>query len=545
MAIVLKRYGRVLAGIFMILSLLVGLFPREASAHAALINTEPAPNSRMEQGPEQIRLTFNEALEESVFYIHVLDQSGNKITDEEASMTQDRSAIVLKLPKLGEGLYLVSYHVISGDGHPVGGSYPITVGDPPASGDSAAGEAPHEHGIGSSGVDGLLQFIARGFWYAAMLSLTGWLFWRRTASIRKLPEAVSSKWTRMLQLFYLITLLFVVATHLESLLGGGGLSQLGNLLTRTGIGISWLVSLALSLLGFMLLTRRAWLDYAWAAALLLTKSLSGHAVTFSPEWASVLSDAVHLAASALWVGGLIAAWVLYTKKRDEFTGFLKAFSKAALGSIVVLAVSGSVLVLLFLPDLTYIFDTQWGILLLIKLGLVLVVAGTGALLRYYMKKNNEQAVRSLYKVDFSAMLLILLAVGFLTYLSPAPPNQPLNWHEMGKTAHMTAVVTPNAPGTNSFAVTVWLPENTGAPKHVQMNVQYQPAAGDDSALAPIQIPLELQSGSKNEMKIADFTAYSYTAQGPFLPLPGNCVLEVRIMDSNDDETVFKKEMKLY
>ncbi|MEC0248252.1 copper resistance protein CopC [Paenibacillus chitinolyticus] len=534
-------------GLLCLLVILGGLFPREAFAHAILTGTDPAPNSTLAQAPEQIKLTFNEPLEEGVYYIRVLDQSGAKVTDNAATMTKDRTGIVLQLPKLDDGLYVVSYHVISGDGHPVGGSYPLTVGNaaPAAQNGNAGGtSASHNHNLGSTGVDGLIQYTARGLWYAAMLALTGWLLWRRSESGRKLPQEVSAKWTLNLQRFYLVALLFVILTHVEALLGDGGLSQLGSLLTGTGIGISWLAALGLSLAGFVLLGRAAWLDYAWAAALLAVKSLSGHAVTFPPVSASVAADFIHLVAAAVWVGGLTAAAAVYRNRREEFTSFLGRFSGAALGSIIALTVSGVVLTLLFLPSLDRIIYTQWGILLLVKVGVVVLVVGTAAFLRHTMKNRRDKATAKLYKTDFSLMLVILAVVGVLTYLSPAPPNEPLNWHEMGKSVHMTTEVSPKAPGTNTFKVTVWVLDTMGPPKHVQMNAQYEPKEEEEATLAPIQIPLELQE-NQEENWLEGYNMYTYYTQGPYLPLPGKCTLEVRIMDSNDDEAVYKKEFRLY
>ncbi|MFD7524274.1 copper resistance CopC/CopD family protein [Paenibacillus chitinolyticus] len=544
------RRAFIAAGLLCLLVILGGLFPREAFAHAILTGTDPAPNSTLAQAPEQIKLTFNEPLEEGVYYIRVLDQSGAKVTDNAAVMTKDRTGIVLQLPKLDDGLYVVSYHVISGDGHPVGGSYPLTIGKAaPAAGSDVTGvtggaSAGHNHNLGSSGVDGLIQYVARGLWYAAMLALAGWLLWRRSTSGRGLPQEVSARWTLNLQRFYLVALLFVILTHVEALLGDGGLSQLGSLLTGTGIGISWLVSLGLSLAGFVLLGRAAWLDYAWAVALLAVKALSGHAVTFPPVSASVAADFIHLAAAAVWVGGLTAAAAVYRNRREEFTSFLGRFSGAALGSIIALTVSGVVLTLLFLPSLDMIIYTQWGILMLIKVGVVVLVVGTAAFLRYTMKNKRDKATAKLYKVDFSLMLIILAVVGVLTYLSPAPPNEPLNWHEMGKTVHMTAEVSPKAPGTNTFKVTVWVLDTMGPPKHVQMNAQYEPKEEEEATLAPIQIPLELQE-NQEENWLEGYNMYTYYTQGPYLPLPGKCTLEVRIMDSNDDEAVYKKEFRLY
>lgn len=197
--------------------------------------------------------------------------------------------------------------------------------------------------------------------------------------------------------------------------------------------------------------------------------------------------------------------------------------------------------MIFLPDIAYIVETQWGILLLAKSALVLLVVCTAALLRWVFRKRGEAKVGVLLKIDVVLALLIVLIVGVFTYLTPLPANEPLNWHVMGEKIHMTAQITPNAPGVNDFTVKVWLPESLGKPK--QMILKLHDANAKD--IAPIEVPLQYTEDVSVEDSFGDLKKHTYKAKGAYLPYPGYWDIEVRVMDSNDDETVYDKQIRLY
>jgi copper transport protein len=525
-----------------------GLFTPKVSAHASLIQVNPPANSHLKESPSLISFTFNERLDEGLFYIKLFDQKGSEVTKQKAAMNADHTGTELQIPKLPDGIYVISYHVISADGHPIGGSYPMTIGNPPLSDASPNHSAPsvHSHGdLSSANATIVVQYVSRGFWYFSFLALAGWILWLRLpGSGGAAGRQALASWTRNLQRVHFIALLIFIFTHMEDLLGHEGAvggSQIAQLFTSTGVGLSWTGLLVLSLAGFALLQRWLWADILWVIALLAVKSGTGHAVAFPPQSVTVALDFIHLAAAALWVGGLVLLAVHLLQKKEEGVGvFLQAFSKMALISIVVLTLTGSATILLFLPKPQYLFYTLWGKLMLVKIGLVVLVIITGIFLRRAMKIKREQQFQRLFKLDFSLMLIIIVIVGFITYLAPIPDNEPLNWHVMGETVHMSAEITPNVQGINSFTVKVWMPEKTGKPKQVQMILHYE----NDKKIAPIEVPLAPYSDQTVEESFG-FVKTSYKAEGAYLPFKGAWSLEVRVMDPEDNEKVYSKEFMVY
>lgn len=536
--------------LIVLLTLWSGLLPAErAFAHASLIRAVPEPNGRVAEPPGSIVLSFNERLERELYYIKIFDEIGRPAAKEEASLSADQRELALALPELSDGLYTVTYHVISADGHPIRGTYVLVVGDQPGRGDPAARESSlHEgHAIGADmSAETMLQFLSRMLYYVSLVSVLGWVIWGAfLRAARGDPAERHRRWSVSFQRAHLLLLAVMIGTHYRELLGDLGWERLPALFTGTRIGLYWLISLALSFLGFVLLHRRAWLDLAWAAGLTAAKSASGHAVAIAPALLGAGLDAVHLAAAAVWAGGL---WqlVLYWKQEKAFAErLLPRFSTVALASLALLAVTGAAGTLLILPSPRYLLYSQWGIVLLVKLGLVLLVTAAAGFIRAAMRRKREDRLRRWLKADFGLMAAVALTVGMLTYVSPVPPNEPLYWHEMGETIHMTTKISPNVPGVdNSFSVQVWLADSKAPPKQVILKL----TALERPELAPIEVPLQPDATAEADSYFVgadQMSQYTYRHTGPLLPYPGEWTVEVRVMDRMDDETVYRREIRLY
>ncbi|WJH35010.1 copper resistance protein CopC [Paenibacillus sp. CC-CFT747] len=128
-----RKFGirsRILGLVVLLLSITLGAFASGVSAHAGLTKAVPEADSQMEESPPRVELTFNERIEEKLFTLKVIDEIGRSVTPNKPVINSTHTSLTLDLPQLHKGIYVVSYHVISADGHPVDGSYVITVGPP-------------------------------------------------------------------------------------------------------------------------------------------------------------------------------------------------------------------------------------------------------------------------------------------------------------------------------------------------------------------------------------------------------------------------------
>lgn len=120
-----KRIALSLLAIF-----LGGFFTIAASpsafAHAALTSVNPEPGSTMTAAPKNVVFTFNENLKEPGFA--AVSHDGRQLEDWTSEVQGQRLIVV---PPEGEtfdsGDYLVSFRVVSADGHPIKGSTDFVV----------------------------------------------------------------------------------------------------------------------------------------------------------------------------------------------------------------------------------------------------------------------------------------------------------------------------------------------------------------------------------------------------------------------------------
>lgn len=114
------------AALLSLLLLVLGSAP--ASAHAALVSTNPEDGSSLGTAPSTITLTFNENIRTPA-YVAVTAPDGTqvrtpRVTAVDATVTADVSDVDKR------GRYSASYRVVSADGHPVEGTvhYTVTTG---------------------------------------------------------------------------------------------------------------------------------------------------------------------------------------------------------------------------------------------------------------------------------------------------------------------------------------------------------------------------------------------------------------------------------
>src|SRR5580704_11153153 len=118
---------RLLAGAALLL--LTMCFASEAAAHASLASAEPRDGSVLTEAPKAVELRFNESVTAGA--VSLIGPDGKVRTD--AIVHARDEAITITPPNdLPNGTSIVSYRVISQDGHPVAGSVTFSIGAPTA-----------------------------------------------------------------------------------------------------------------------------------------------------------------------------------------------------------------------------------------------------------------------------------------------------------------------------------------------------------------------------------------------------------------------------
>jgi copper transport protein len=174
------------------LGLLVGT--GSASAHAALIATEPGQGTVVTTVPATVSLTFSEPVVVAPGGIQVFGPSGAEVGDGHATHLGSARTVGVRLAhQLHQGTYTVSWRVISADSHPVVGAFTFSVGHPT---EALPGRAPPAAQPPGNASVGAIYAVIRAAAFASYALLIGsiafvLLCW---------PGAISNRDTRRVML---------------------------------------------------------------------------------------------------------------------------------------------------------------------------------------------------------------------------------------------------------------------------------------------------------------------------------------------------------
>lgn len=361
-----------------------------AAAHAQLTATVPADGEVLPAPPPSVELRFNEPVRVPDGAVRVYDTDGAQLS---GGGDDDPRAEVVALDVVGleHGTYVVTYRVASADGHPIKGAFVFSVGrEGRASDDLVAalldGGADRPFAIGAAVVRWVLMagvLVAAGVAGAAV-----WVRAAAGAGIVRLrrPLRVAAGTTIVATLLgVLLQAALVEGSGLRALVDVGGIADtLGSpygwsALLRTAGAVLVLVRVAeLTDPG-----RRAdVVGLVGAVAVAASLLLDGHTLTTQPAWLVVGADAVHVAAGATWMGGLVALAVLVRARRREDdpvgAGRLVArFSVLATAAVVGVTVGGTALAWVEVRALHALTSTPYGWTLVAKLVVVAPLLALG------------------------------------------------------------------------------------------------------------------------------------------------------------------------
>ncbi|MCQ4042969.1 FixH family protein [Streptantibioticus rubrisoli] len=391
-------------------ALLAGAAP--ASAHAALLRTDPGQGAVVFTAPSKVLLTFSEGVLLSADSVRVLDPSGKQVQQgaaQHAGGATDTATVRLR-PDLGNGTYTVAWKAVSADTHPVAGAWTFSVGAP-----SKTSAAVPEQDAGG-GTAGVLYGIGRYLAYGGFALLVGScaflsVCWPRGARLRVMRRLAVGGWAAMAAATLALLLLrgpYVNGTGL------GGVFDLGAVrsVIDTKPGAALLCRLLLlaaaavylSVLFGAEFTRGAWAGRrnlaiglalggaVIAVGLAATWSLAEHASVGIQPGVAVPLDVLHLLAMAVWLGGLAALLTALYRTAGIEREAVRRFSRTAFGCVCVLAATGIYQSWRQVGSWHALATTSYGRLLIAKVALVAVVLGAAYVSRRWTGRLADQDV---------------------------------------------------------------------------------------------------------------------------------------------------------
>jgi putative copper export protein len=154
---------------------------------------------------------------------------------------------------------------------------------------------------------------------------------------------------------------------------------------------------------------------------LSTFSLLSHATVMDGTLA-FFADLVHFACASLWVGAVLFSVSSKVWKQPNFEMVIKRVSTLALVCVTLLVATGIYTSLIHINTFALLFGTEYGRVLLVKVGIFSLILLLAALNRWYFMPQllaRQAAFQKVLLVEVVLLLVVLVVTGLLT-VSPLP-----------------------------------------------------------------------------------------------------------------------------
>lgn len=463
---------RALALLCLVAALVVG---GRAEAHAQLVASAPDDGAVVAVAPAAVTLDFSEPVRPLVVRWF---PPGGAVPQPVVPAAEGMRLVVPMPADAAQGTWLLSWRVVSEDGHPVGGSRVLSIGAP-----SAVAEAP---GAGTARA----AAAGRGLLTLALVFGVGGVVFLRLVDRGAPPPPGAVRVTR--GALWAVPAVAVLATGLHGLdlLGLPGGALFGPAPWAAALRSPFAATVAMAVLAALvaLRGRGGWAaGVAWALAA-LSFALFGHAATAAPRWLTAPCVALHAAAFIFWIGALPGLAGRAAGRDGSLLPTLRRFSALAVPLVALLAASGTVLAVVQVRHPAALVDTAYGRLLLVKLvvvGLLLALAALNRLRLTPAVARGEAAApdrlrRSVLAEIAVGVVVLALASGFrLTPPPRAMVAMPVGAHVHLHGPALMADVTllPGGPGPNRVEIVLASPSGEAVdPVEVRVSLS-DPARG--------------------------------------------------------------------
>jgi len=462
-----------------------------AAAHAVLQSSTPSDGQQLDGPPHEVRLEFSEPVTPARAGLRIHDASGAQVPL--GAVRDDNPVEVVRVPideRLDDGSYIVTWRVVSADGHPVAGALVFAVGDPDAVDASLVRQL---FAGGDDPLVGAAVVLLRWAGYLALLVAAGgvaFMAWaadeRDRAHLARIVVPVAAAGAALALLALPLQAAQVSGQGFGAALDA---EELSAALTGSVAVQSVLQAGALLVVAFAVRHGGARVlllaGLPAAAAAVLSVVVAGHTRTTQPLWLTVVADAVHVLAAALWLGGLVLLWSALRGRRaaGDPLGAARTvarFSRLATVSVAAVGVAGVVLGWLLVRTVPALLSTGYGRILCVKVLLALAVMAGGA----YNQRRLVPAVaaatgaaagawrrlRTIVRWEVAGLVLVVAATAVIVGMQPAAEaagvtgalNTSVAAGDDG--SRLSITVDPNNAGYNE--IHLYLLDATGRPADV-------------------------------------------------------------------------------
>ena len=166
-----------------------------------------------------------------------------------------------------------------------------------------------------------------------------------------------------------------------------------------------------------------WLAVAFVAV--AAPATAGHAAGLGDHTTALVSSVAHSVAAVAWVGGLIALGATVWRKPQSAAIAAKRFGYIAIASVIVLLASGVLSAYVRLGNVSDLWTSGYGYLILLKSALFVVLLALAAIIRRRVipQLANNPTLRVFGKIALTELLIMALASGLGVALSLSAPTR--------------------------------------------------------------------------------------------------------------------------
>lgn len=269
------------------------------------------------------------------------------------------------------------------------------------------------------------------------LVFAAWAFSEKSEALARLLKRASlaaTVWAVFGALHILTTYLWVTGSpfSFENKFGAGFAQFLTQMELGQALSLNFLAAVVISLLALSVSSLRSVIFVAiLGLAALVPLAVIGHAAGTVGHDMAVNTMGIHLVAVVVWVGGLIELG-FQVFAGGNWQVLAKRYSTLALFAFGLTAVSGIAAAALRIVDLKYLF-TEWGILVIVKILILVVLGFFGALYRTRILKKSSKV--SFVWLMVAELALMGAAFGLGSSLGhSAPPSTGIKLADSGSPA---------------------------------------------------------------------------------------------------------------
>ena len=227
-------------------------------------------------------------------------------------------------------------------------------------------------------------------------------------------------------------------------------------------------------------------------------------------WLTVLTDSVHVAAMAVWLGGLVVllAFLLRRASGDELSAILPIWSGWALTAVGALGLAGLVQAVVEVGTVNALLHTRYGLLLMAKAGVFAVILGAAAVARRSVRRAALPRTR-LRRAVATELTLAAVVLGLTAVLVQTVPARaavvrnlpPYSATLATKIYSLRVLIAPATVGDNTVELAATTPDGKPLPVQEWFATASLPSRGvapvtvavrrltDDRAAATVTLPV--------------------------------------------------------